>query len=129
MPSAQAHPEAPITLKALHIADLIPIVARLIDEPEPQPNWIVEVELSHRTRQRRHVKNSVGGKCKNPVWKTLTEPTTGQIGIATSSGWILRVEFSRQSSINFLWQLTLQDLHRPSRQKYIMAFLDAWRCQ
>src|SRR5262245_46600817 len=129
MPSAQAHPKPPVTLKALHITNLIPIVAGLIDEPEPQPNWIVEIELGHRTRQRRHVKNSVGGKCKNPVWKTLTQPTTGRIGIAASSGRILRVEFSRQSSINFRRQLTLQDLHRPARQKYIVAFLDPWRCQ
>jgi hypothetical protein len=45
MPSVQAHPEPPVTLKALHITDLIPIVADLIDEPERQPNWIVEVEL------------------------------------------------------------------------------------
>jgi hypothetical protein len=59
------------------------------------------------------VNNFVVGKCKNTVWKTLTEPTTGRIGIAASSGRILRVEFSRQSSINFLRQLTLQDLHRP----------------
>src|SRR5262245_46343718 len=101
MPSAQAHPEPRVTLKALHITDQ-PIVARLIDEPEPQPNWVGEVELAHRTRQRRLVKNAVGGKCKNPIWKTLPQPTTWRIGIAASSGWILRVEFSRQSAINFL---------------------------
>src|SRR5262249_22522576 len=129
MPSSQAHPEPPVTLKALHIADVIPIVADLIDEPEPQPNRIVEVELGHRTRQCRHVKNSVGGKCKNPLRKTLTQPTTGPIGIAASSGRILRVEFSRQASITFRRQLTLQDLHRSPGQKYIVAFLDPWRCQ
>src|SRR5262249_16723217 len=129
MPSAQAHPEPPITLKTLHITDLIPIVADLIDEPEPQPNWIGEVELSHRKRQRRLVKNSIGGKCKNTLRKTLTQPTTGRIGIAASSGRILRVKFNHQASINLRRQFTLQDLHRSPRQKYIVAFLDPWRCQ
>src|SRR5262249_1651681 len=104
-------------------------VADLIDEPEPQPNWVVEVELVHRTRQRRHVKNSVGGKCKKSLRKTLNQPTAGRIGIAASSGRILRVEFSRQSSINVRRQLTLQGQHRPPRQKYIVAFLDPRRCQ
>src|SRR5262249_9129502 len=128
-PSAQTHPETPVTLKALHMTDLIPIVANLIDEPEPQPNRIREGELGYRTRQGRLVKNSVGGTCKKPRRKTLSQRTTGRIGITASSGRILRVEFSRKSSINFRRQLTLQDLHRPPRQKYIVAFLDPWRCQ
>ncbi len=64
VPAVQAHPERTAAPRALHVAGHAPIVAELVDEAEPQPNRIGEIEFGDGTRISRLVKNPVGGKRK-----------------------------------------------------------------
>src|ERR1039457_4910562 len=50
VPAAPAHPEAAVTLRALHVGVGGPVVTNLVDEAEAQPDRIGKIEFGHRAR-------------------------------------------------------------------------------
>ena len=125
VPALQAHPEAAVAVGAMDVRrGGVPVVAALVDEAEPQPDGIREIEGARRARQIGPVEYPVGGKSEG-ARGMIALPATGRTRLAAHGRRIERVEFARHALIDRRRQGALQDAARRVGQKQIMAFVDA----
>ncbi len=121
----QQRQRAAVARRAPDIAhQRIPVVAVLVDEPDPQPDRIGEIEARDPARKRRAVEHAVGGKRKCAIGKALPAPAAVGRGIAALRRRIAGVEFGEHQPESFRRQPRFQRAARTIHQEDVVAFLD-----
>lgn len=115
------------TTVALQVAFPTPVVAQLIDEPEPQPHRVGEIDAGDPPRIERPLIDAIGGKSERPVGKTLAAPAASGACVTAARGWIARVERFRHDLQGLRRQRLRQSRAALRTEIDVMAFLDARR--
>ena len=105
----------------------IPVVAVLVDEPEPQPDRIGKVDSAHASRYRLAVVDAVGGKREGLPRKRLAAPAAVLLGIAAPRRRVFGVELGRHQPKGRRRQRSLERAARAIDEKDVVPFLDARR--
>ena len=75
LPAMQSHPEPAVALDAREVVVRAgPIVAKVVDEAEAQPDRIGEIDMIDLARHFRAAQDSVGGKGKDAIGKAKSAP-------------------------------------------------------
>jgi hypothetical protein len=127
VPALESAQWAPCPVRAVNVGILgIPIVAKVINEPEAQPNRIREIQRRHRARIDRRAPYTVRGERKSAVRKARLLPAARHRWAAALSRRILGIELPCHVTIDIGREFSFEGR---ARQKNVMALLDAWRRQ
>src|SRR6516225_3951078 len=110
----QERQRAAVAARAHDVArSRIPVVAELVDEPEPQPHRIGEIDSGHAPRIGGAVEDAVGGKGEGLIGKGLPAPAADLLARASPRRRIYRAELrghelerrARQARCEWAWRL------------------------
>ena len=129
LPAMQSHPEPAVALRACQVVRPRPVVAKVVDETEAQPDRIGEIDVIDLARHLRAAQDSVGGKRKDPIGKCKSAPAAIGGGIAAFLRRIRLVEFGRQQPIDIGRQSGDKGVVLAVRKKDIVPLLDRRRIE
>src|SRR4051812_13587690 len=74
---------------------VVPVVSHIVDEAEPLPFGVREIDAADAARIGRLVIDAVEGECVDTLWTFAGRPAPGRLGVASACGRIGAVEFGR----------------------------------
>ena len=130
LPAMQSHPEPAVALDAREVVVRAgPIVAKVVNETEAQPDRIGEIDVIDLARHFRSAQDSVGGKGKDAIGKAKSAPAAIGGGIAAFLGRMRLVEFRGQQPIDVGRQSGHERIVLAVRQEDIVTLLDRRRIE
>src|SRR3982751_6422434 len=72
---------------------VVPVVSHLVDEAEPLPFGVGEIDAADAARIGRSVIDAVEGECVNTLRTFAGRPASSRLGVASACGGIGTVEF------------------------------------
>ena len=102
----------------------VPVVSQLVDEAEPLPFGVGEIDAGHAARIGRLVIDAVEGECVDALRTFAVLPASGGLGVAPACGGIGAVELGRHRAIDVRRQAADQRIVGAAGQEDVVAFLD-----
>ncbi len=126
----QPHPEPAVTLDARQVVvGAGPIVAKVVDETETQPDRIGEIDVIDLAGHFRAAQDSVAGKRKDAIGKSKPAPAAVGRGIAAFLGRIGFFEFGREQPIDIGRQAGDERVVLALREEDVVTLLDRRRIE